>query len=359
MTAATPPESDSSPENPVRRAMDPNAMSFGEHLEDLRRRLAFALLGLVPCLLIGVAVAAPGLRLLMRPVKDQLTRAGLPAKLQATGVLETFGAYVRVSVVVMLVLGLPWCLWQLWKFVAPGLYRHEQRFARALVPFSFVLSVAGVLFLYFVMLPAMLYFLISFGSSLGTPTVPTAPLTAGIVLPSIPMLEADPESPIAGQVWFNTTLREMRLAVPHEGAGGGTDVIGADMMRTQGVVQQYRISEYVNLVFFTAIAFAFGFQTPVVVLLLGWAGVVDPAFLGRHRRYAVFITLIASAVLTPSPDPFSMALLALPLYALYELGMWLLRIFPKRDWSSVPLDDEPAVSAPSSTHREPKDAGDA
>lgn len=333
-------------------------MSFGEHLEDLRRRLAFALLGLVPCLLIGVAVAGPGLRLLMGPVKAQLARAELPAKLQATGVLETFGAYVRVSVVVMLVLGLPWCLWQLWRFVAPGLYRHEQRFARALVPFSFVLSIAGVVFLYFVMLPAMLYFLISFGSSLGTPTVPTAPLPAGVVLPSVPILEADPESPIAGQMWFNSTQRELRLAVPHEGAAGtsGVHVIGADMMRTQGVVQQYRISEYVNLVFFTAIAFAFGFQTPVVVLLLGWAGIVDPAFLGRHRRYAVFVALIASAVLTPSPDPFSMALLAVPLYALYELGMWLLRVFPKRDWSSVSMEDEPAMP---SSPREPKDAGDA
>ena len=109
---------------------------------------------------------------------------------------------------------------------------------------------------------------------------------------------------------------------------GGVHVIGADMMRTQGVVQQYRISEYVNLVFFTAIAFAFGFQTPVVVLLLGWAGIVSPKVLSKYRKHALLVCAVLGAVLTPSPDPFSMCVVFVPMYLLYELGLILVILLP-------------------------------
>jgi sec-independent protein translocase protein TatC len=352
--------SDDTMANPQREAIG-HAMSFGDHLDELRRRLMWALVGLVPCLIIGIAVAGPGLERLLRPVKAQLLASGLPAKLQATGVLETFGAYVRVSIIVMLLLGLPWCVWQLWLFVAPGLYKHEKLFARMLVPFSVLLSLVGVLFLYYVMLPAMLYFLISFGSSIAAPMVNVAEPPAGMVFPTIPTLEADPISPQPLSFWFNTELNELRYALP--GPDGRVSVVGADLVRSLGIVQQYRISEYMNMVFFTAIAFAFGFQTPIVVLLLGWVGIVDRAFLARHRRYAVAISMVASAVLTPSPDPLSMFMLAVPLYGLYELGLLLLKWFPGR--GIVGLANEAmdgaseAVEGIGRPGRERGDAGDA
>ncbi len=334
-----------------------HAMSFGDHLEELRRRLMWALLGLIPCLLIGVAVASPGLEILLRPVKAQLLASGLPAKLQATGVLETFGAYVRVSIIVMLLLGLPWCVWQLWMFVAPGLYKHERMFAKLLVPFSAVLSITGLMFLYFVMLPAMLYFLISFGSSLATPTVHTIAPAADVVFPTLPSLAADPIAPHPLTFWFNTELNEFRYALPT--ADGTISVVGVDLVRSLGIVQQYRISEYMDMVFFTAVAFAFGFQTPIVVLLLGWVRIVDRAFLARHRRYAVGIALVASAVLTPSPDPLSMFMLAVPLYGLYELGLLLLKWFPGRGLVEMANDALDRTTDALDGPRERPDAGDA
>lgn len=84
--------------------------------------------------------------------------------------------------------------------------------------------------------------------------------------------------------------------------------------------------------FFAAFIFGFGlaFEMPLVMLLLGKAGVITADFLSRGRRYAVLIITIASAIITPTPDVFNLALMAAPLYALYELSIILVRIFGKR-----------------------------
>src|SRR5258705_480037 len=80
-----------------------------------------------------------------------------------------------------LILGVPVFVYQLWLFVRPGLYPHERRYAQFLVPLSVALSILGLAFLYFVMLPAMLAFLITFGAGLGKPVVSTAPPPPGLV----------------------------------------------------------------------------------------------------------------------------------------------------------------------------------
>ena len=78
-----------------------------------------------------------------------------------------------------------------------------------------------------------------------------------------------------------------------------------------------------------SLGFAVGFQMPVVVLLLGWAGIVEPKDLTGIRKYMLMGCLVASSILTPA-DPLSMVLLAGPLYVLYELGLILLRLMPAR-----------------------------
>jgi sec-independent protein translocase protein TatC len=301
-------------------------MSFGDHLEELRRRVLWGLLGVIPIFAVAVYFGDWLTEVLMAPVQAALRRAELPTTLQSTGPLETIGAYVKITLAVTLVLGLPWIIYQLWLFVAPGLHAHERRFAQLLLPMSAVLSLAGLAFLYFVMLPAMLFFLVSFGAGLGRPTVTTAPTPAGVTFPTVPTLPADPVSPPPGATWFNSSLGEMRFAKPLP--GGGTEVVGTPMGVTAGIAQQYRIGEYTGLVFFLAIAFALGFQTPIVVLLLGWLGIVERRFLTRNRKYAVFISAAAAAVLTPTPDPISMTVLAIPLYLLFELGLILLKVLP-------------------------------
>ena len=321
---------------------DPKAMSFGEHLEELRTRLIWALVGIIPIFLISLYFGGELLEFLIAPAQTQLHAAGQPEQLQSTGPLEIIGAYFRIATVVTVSIGLPWVIYQAWLFVSPGLYVHERRFAKFLIPLSFLLSLAGLVFLYYVMLPAMLLFLIQFGAHLGQPTIVSEPLPAGIVLPQGPTaLKADPVDPPPGSEWFNETLGQLRYAVP-DGKGGVKEILGIQMVRGAGIAQQYRVSEYTNLMLFMGLAFAIGFQTPVVVLLSGWLGLVDRKFLSKNRKYALFLAAVAAAILTPSPDPFSMMILAVPLYLLYELGLLMLRVLPAERVAAGLLKPEPA-----------------
>lgn len=302
-------------------------MSFGAHLEELRRRLIYAILSILPIFLVTIIFGDDLLRFLIHPAQAQLRAAGLPSSFQATGPLETLGAWLKVSGVLTIAAGVPAILLQLWLFVAPGLYPHEQRFGRMLAPMSLLLSAVGLIFLYTVMLPAMLAFLIQFGAALGHPDPGLAVTPPGLVLPTVPILDGDPANPAPGSMWFNRLLQELRIAVPDMRVHNG-GVRGVPMTISSAIAQQYRVSEYVNLVFTMALAFAVGFQTPVVMLLLGWTGIVNKAFLASRRRYAILVCCIVSAVLTPSPDPFSMMLLAVPLYGLFELGLLMMKFLP-------------------------------
>ena len=176
--------------------------------------------------------------------------------------------------------------------------------------------------------PVVLAFFIGFGSKIGVQAAAVQPLPPGIVLPIVPLLDADPESPTIGASWINLTLRQYRVCVGM--VEGVPIVIGSALTELSGIAQQYRVSEYVKLVFQLALAFTLGFQTPIVVMLLAWSRLVPISFMARNRKYVLMICAIAGAVLTPA-DPISMILLAAPLYLLYEFGMVLARFLtPER-----------------------------
>lgn len=305
-------------------------MSFGEHLEELRTRLILAIVGLVPVFTVAVAFGDKLLGWLLLPAEKELRDRGLPAVLQATSPTETFGAYIKVATVITLLIGAPWALWQLWKFVAPGLYASERRFAYLLAPLSVGLTLLGSAFLYFVMLPVILAFFIGFTSNISETGVETRPAEPTIVLPTLPVLDHDPADAPIGSMWINTKLQEMRVVVS-DGEGERV-VLATPLARHATIVQQFRVSEYVGLVFSLGVSFAAGFQTPVVVLLLAWAGIIEPAFMSKHRKWVVLIVAVAAAVLTPA-DPLSMVLLGIPLYVLYELGLLLCRVLPSENVS--------------------------
>lgn len=312
-------------------------MPLGDHLEELRARMILALGGLVVVLVPCLLLAKPMLAILIAPVQRALLAKGQPPSLQATGVVETFGSYMYIAIVGAILLGSPWILWQLWRFVAPGLYRSERRFAYLLAPLSLLMTLCACMFLYFVMLPVVLAFFIGFGTSIGEPRVAIAPLPESVVLAqSPPQLAADPEQPQAGTMWINTSLRQLRIAIDRRGQ---IEILAIPLARAAGIVQQYRISEYVRLILHLALAFAIAFQTPIVVLLLTWAGIIDPAKLGKFRKHAVMGAAIIAAILTPA-DPISMAVLALPLYGLYELGLVLARVLPAERVAGSRPEDE-------------------
>ncbi len=300
-------------------------MSFGDHLEELRRRVILAFIGIFPIFIAAVALGQPTLALLIEPLQDQLRDANQPAALLATGPFETFATYVKISLVATVLVGSPWILYQLWKFVAPGLYMHERRFVHILVPLSTILTITSALFLYFVILPVILAFFIGFGTQLGKDTTPLVPMPEGIVLPELPVFRGDPADATAGQLWINADLMQIRTAVPTR--DGTIARVGAELVAGAGITQQYRVSEYVETVLMMGLAFGVGFQMPVIVLVLGWAGIVTREMLGKYRRYAAVICAIVAALITPV-DPLSMILMAIPLYLLFELGLILLVVFP-------------------------------
>jgi Sec-independent protein secretion pathway component TatC len=132
----------------------------------------------------------------------------------------------------------------------------------------------------------------------------------------------------------------MRICVSiHEGV---PSIVSVALKTGVGAINEMRVSEYVQLLLSLTLAFALAFQAPVVVLLLGWVGILNQEILSKYRRHAILACAIIAAAIAPG-DPASMLLLLLPLYILYELGGILLRIFPasrvagKRE---VPDDDD-------------------
>ena len=137
-------------------------MSFFEHLVDLRKRLINSAIAIAIGAMVGVSVSQKAIDLISRPMQEALRKQHLDDRLIYTSpaglinIIITFGIYVGV------VLAAPFVLYQVWLFIAPGLYKHERRAVTTFIVASLFLFLAGISFGYFVMLPYMLNFLIGF-----------------------------------------------------------------------------------------------------------------------------------------------------------------------------------------------------
>lgn len=316
-------------------------MSLGDHLDDLRRRLLWGVLGLVPIAVAAFWFGDSLLTFLLTPARAALKAQG-QSEIIATEPAEVFGAYMKISVIAAIIVGSPWLLYQFWRFISPGLHRHERRYVYLLLPLSVALTASGVLFLFRVVLPLVLSFLVGFGSTLQLWKPETAPAPEGLVLPTLPVLDANPKDPPPGSTWINRTDRKLCFAVPGVGSGRATiaggeapadasalppTVLSVDLHMGSGVQQQHRVGAVVSLMLLMLAAFALTFQAPVIVLLLGWVGLIDVGVIGKYRRHAILACAILAAAVMPG-DPASMVAMMVPLYLLYELGGLLLRIVP-------------------------------
>jgi Sec-independent protein secretion pathway component TatC len=233
---------------------------------------------------------------------------------------------LQLSIWAAVVVSVPWILWQLWRFVAPGLYAHERRYARFLVPLSALLVAAGLTGFYLT-LPYMMQMMIGFGTE-APRTVAAPPSALDAAAPRVQVLEQDPASAEPGQVWMLKGDSQLYLAVDAGREDGRLEVRTVATRTTGALSQQYRLQEYIDFVIFFALAIAIAFQMPVAVLLLGWIGLLNTRFLRKYRRHAVFVCAIVAAVVTPTIDIVSMLGLMIPLYLLYELGIVLLVVAP-------------------------------
>ena len=333
-------------------------MSFGDHLDELRGRLIRAILGVALATGIAFIFGQEILGYLFRPLLTVQVANGLQPNLQALSPAAAFNAYLKIGFLSGMILAMPWVLYQIWMFVASGLYPHERRFTRLLIGPSIGLFLLGVLFLYVIVLPIVLNFFISFNQRFDLPDLtPKAfeqlllpdreeppPTVEPVELLNVAVLNADPIDPRDGDLWVNATTRRLLLKRPSE-----IWSIPWEIGPTASAVRsQFAIDYYISFVLLLALAFGLAFETPMVVFFLAWTGLMTTETMARGRRYVLLGAVILAAVLTP-PDVISQCLLAGPMYLLFELGLLAGRVVERR---SKRLNDEDAGTSGSQNVQE-------
>jgi len=155
-----------------REQVDAATMTLGEHLGELQRRLKYALAGLALTTAGALCFAEPLIRLCERPFQQAMAQTGHQPQLTMIGVTDAFMTYLRVGLYAGMILAAPWVFYQLWMFVATGLYRRERRVVLWSVPFSVVLFLLGASFGVVVSGPALRFFL-AFAGTLGVAPIVT------------------------------------------------------------------------------------------------------------------------------------------------------------------------------------------
>src|ERR1700729_3251035 len=140
------------------------AMSFFDHLVELRKRIISALLAIGVGMVIGLAVAKRIINFIVQPLIIALRANHLDDKLYFTSPAGYVGLYINLGLYLGLVIAMPWVLYQIWLFVAPGLYRHERRAAASFIVSAMCLFLCGIAFGYYVMLPQVLTYIIGFAN---------------------------------------------------------------------------------------------------------------------------------------------------------------------------------------------------
>lgn len=311
-------------------------MPFGDHLEELRSCVIRALLGVGAGTLIAFLFAKHILTLIFEPLVVVLHAHGERAELLAMSPGAPFFLYMKVGFLTGVILSAPWVLYQMWTFVASGLYPLERRFVKRLIPASTGLFAVGVGFLFVLVLPIVLNFFVVFNQGFDLPGLAPggiqqlllglseeqsgAGASSAAAELRVPVLDERPTNPSIGAVWYDQRSRTLEV----ETANGTMSLAMRPASRHQAISAQYGLQEYVSFVLMLMLAFGIAFQLPIVVVFLATTGLVSPDRMAGARRYIVFGIVVAAAVLTP-PDIISQFMLAVPMYALFEGGLFFAR----------------------------------
>ena len=311
-------------------------MPLGDHLEELRKRILWGLALPIPLTILLLIFRTPVLKLLTSPLLEALKANNLSSQLQVLAPQEYFLTVLKISTIGSIVLSTPWILYQTWKFVSPGLWQHEKRFVYLLMPLSGLLTFCGLALFYFLMLPIVLHFFISFASEFK----PSPQLISNEVeiqeynndlyenndIPmKLPLLEKIPDAPAPGSAWILAPKRQMQIAIANE--SNSIEILNIKTSNRTYLNQSFQLGSYLDFAMLLALGVSFAFQLPLVIILLGWIGVFTPEKLKNYRKHALMGCGILGMLLTPA-DLFSMFILMIPLYLLFELGICLLKIFP-------------------------------
>ena len=296
-------------------------MSLGNHLEELRKRILWSIIPPLPLVVIFFLLSDSIVRWFLVPLHSVLEEHGLPTQVQVLSPPEFLIAEMKIALGGAALTAGPWILYQLWRFVSPGLRKHEKRFVYFLIPMSTLLGAIGLALMYFAMLPVILNFMITLA---GHVEMNTASIAVGesISTVSIPIYETIPETAAVGDVWISSSQSMMTVATSST-EEGAINTLTIPMSHGALISQQFQLSSYLSFVIMLMFSIAVAFQLPMVMLLLGWLGILRPEWLKKNRRYALLVLAFISAIITPQ-DVISMLMMLVPLYLLYELGIQLI-----------------------------------
>jgi len=319
-----------------KRAGDPREarMTIGEHLEELRSCLLRSLFALVIACVVWIYPAKWLLAIIARPYILVARRHGQETSFLQTSPVEVLLIYIKVILIAGVVSASWYILYQLWSFVAAGLYAREKKYVKRLVPWSVFLFLAGVLFMYTLVLLVSLGFLVRFSTWLPLPNPEPMPWEKPLLgervsktpttqpgiddVPPVPLLNADPNDAPTGTVWFNVHEQKLKLR--------GVDETWSLRLRRDGeasMVQTHlKIGDYLSFILIMTIAFGLAFQMPLVVYFLGRSGLVPVESLRKYRKFVILIIVFIAGILAP-PDLFSHLMLSGPMILLFELGLRL------------------------------------
>ena len=249
--------------------------SFTSHFIELRSRLLNSLIFIFVIFIISYVFAEHLYNFLVEPYSKAVRDEGGQRRLIFTALHETFITYIKVAFFSAIFIGSPVLLIQIYKFIAPGLYKNEKQ---ALLPYLIstpILFLLGGLLVYYLVMPLAIKFFLSF-ETLGS----------------------------------NTTLP---------------------------IQLEAKVNEYLSLIMRLIFAFGISFQLPILLNLLARIGVVNSNYLKTRRRYVIVIIFAIAAILTP-PDPITQVGLAIPLLLLYELSIFTVK-FTERNKEKESLED--------------------
>ena len=298
-------------------------MSFGEHLEELRSRLIRGLLGFVVAFAFCLAVVRDWVfQFLCHPLLDVMQKYELNTQLYDRTGGDTFTIYLKLSSIAAVIIASPWLIYQLWMFIAAGLYPAERKTVTRFVPLFCGLLLSGVTFAFYVVLPMTLQFLIFFTTSIKLPSSyePVAATHAmATTLPIVPFINGDPPAPVPdGALWFNKD--QSRLKMTYNGKVRVLQYTSENL-----VAPLIELGDYTDMLLMLLLTFGLSFQTPLVVMLIVRVGLVELDELKKLRRIVYFSLVVLAAAITPGDVITATVALVFPLVGLYEMGLLLAR----------------------------------
>jgi sec-independent protein translocase protein TatC len=240
--------------------VDPDKMSFLEHLDELRSRLIRVVLALLVAFVVCWAFRDPIFHFLTQPLRESHP----DIKFIFTSPSEALILKMKMAFFVGIFAAAPYLLYQVWAFVSPGLYQHEKAYAVPFIASGTLFFLGGAAFGHYYLFPMTFRFLVEFG--------------------------------------------------------------GTDMQFLP------KVGEYYTFYSWFLLGLGIVFQLPVVIFVLARIGLVTPGFLMRKFKYAVVISFVVAAIITPTPDIVTQSLLAFPMLGLYLLGVGVAALFgrPRR-----------------------------